>query len=260
VNKTAIIGCAAILSVTVAGCSSSKTTSSPSAPVTSVISTPSSSAPSSAGAAAPASSTGPSSDAAGAGTAKLAAMVLMASDLPAGWTATPHKLDPKAATEQAALAQCVGGPNTAAAQVSEYHSPDFGLNGASVSSSASSFTSQAAVNVDVALLHSPKISSCYQRLIKAQLAASLPAGATVNAVTLTIVPGSHGGPSNIAGLGGGTITATAAGRKIPIYLAVAFITGPLTEATVDFVNPTQPIPAAMFTSLARTVAGRAAHG
>ncbi len=214
-------------------------------------STSSSSSPSTSTSASPAASPPPTA-------AQLAPVVVQASDLSSAWTSTPHQDDPNDASDQAALVACAGGRDTSKDQVATANSPDFGLNGAQLSSSANSYKSQADLDADVALVQNPKISSCYEQLLKSQIATSLPAGTTVSAVTLTITPGSGGAAANVVGLGNGTVTLAQAGKQATLYVAVAFITGRLTEAELDLENPTQPVPAADFMTLTNTVAARAA--
>ncbi len=234
----------AMLTVVAAGCSSSKAGTG----------TPASSASTSQSA--PSSAASPS----GSPLAKtaLASIVLQQADLPAGWTATAHDPDPNDAADQAALVACAGGKNTAGDKVAEADSPDFGLNDATVESSATSYKSPADIQADVALLNSSKISSCYDQLLKTQLGGSLPSGATIDAVSINITPGSATGSSNIAGTGTGSVTVTVSGQQTTIYLAVAFITGPQLEAEVDVEIPGQAVPTDLFTSLVTAVAGRAA--
>jgi hypothetical protein len=188
-------------------------------------------------------------------------MLLKRADFPAGWTSTPYQADPQDAADQAALTQCVGARNTDNEKITEKNSPDFGYNDASVSSSASSYRSQADIDDDVAMLHSSKISTCYEQLAKTQIGTSLNAGESVDAVSFKMTPGSSGGPSNIVATGSGSVTlSSVASGKVTVYISVAFITGPLTEAEVDIENPTQPVPVAFFNDLAQTVAKRAAAG
>jgi hypothetical protein len=193
-------------------------------------------------------------------TAALTAIVLQTADVPSGWTGTPNTPDPGEAATQAALVACVGGKDVFADQIAEVHSDDFNLSTASLSSQASKFRSQADVDADVSILNSPKISNCYEVLLRKELATGLPAGATLGAVTVHITPGQGGGPSNIAGTGTGTIAFSANGASSVVYVAVAFITGPLIEAEVDAENVGVPVPAAVFTQAVTTVAGRAAKG
>jgi hypothetical protein len=243
-GATVLVG---VLALT--GCSSSKKTSaSSSAPP-----------PASSSSAAPAStSASPSASAAAPTAAALLAITLQQTDVPAGFTATPYQADPTDAADQAALVQCVGGRNTAADQTGEQHSPDYGSQDASISSQAASFKTKDDIDADIAIINSPKINDCYTSLAKSQILPSLPAGSTVNSVSIKITPGSNGGPSNVVGLGVGTVNVTVSGQTATVYLNVAFITGPLIEAEVDFENVGAPVPAATQSALIAAVANRAA--
>jgi hypothetical protein len=55
---------------------------------------------------------------------QLNAMMLRPTDLPKGWLGTPHKVDPNAAANNAAMAKCVGGRDTNTDQVAEANSAD----------------------------------------------------------------------------------------------------------------------------------------
>jgi len=208
---------------------------------------------------APASNTAPPPPTPAAA-ASLSAMVLQPSDFPAGWAGAPYKANPDDAASQATLLQCVGARNTDSDKVAEEHSQDFSLAEASVSSQATSYRSQSAIDADLALLRSPKVSSCYEQLIKKQLAGTLPTGATIDSVALTITPGSAGGPRNVAATGQGTINVAVSGRQTAVYQSIAFITGPLIEAQVDFENVGSPLPATTQKALIENFAARVAKG
>ena len=222
----AATGGLACLVAVLASCSSSssKTT-------TSTVASPSSS-----------SSTAPPS-ASPASQSELAKIVLQPSDLPAGWTSTPYQADPNEAAELAALMRCLGLPNTASDKVAEANSDDFHLGDASVSSSASSYRSQSAVDSNVAALHSSKFSSCLAQQLKQLIAPQLPAGAAIESVSVKVTPGSAGGPANVVGTVVGTIKIRAGGQQTVLYLRFAYIIGPLIWADVDAVNIGTPIPA-----------------
>jgi hypothetical protein len=193
---------------------------------------------------------------------QLKKIVLQPADLPSGWKGTAYKPNPSDSANQAALVQCVGARNTDSDKVAEAHSDDFSLGGgdATISSSATSYQSQSDVDTDTAMLHNPKLASCYEQLVKNQLAASLPAGATIDSASIKITPGSAGGPANIVGTGAGTIKVRVNGQQVPIYLTVAFIVGPLIQAEVDTENVGTPVPASVVNPLVATVATRAAKG
>lgn len=191
---------------------------------------------------------------------QLKKVVLQAADLPAGWKGTAHKADPTAAADDAAMTKCVGVRNTNSDKVTEAHSADFSLGDAIISSSAASYRSQSAVDSDRAMLQSPKLSSCFEQLIKKQLATTLPPGVKIGSASVKVTSGSAGGPANIVATGAGTVKISANGQSVPLYVSIAFAAGPLMEAGVDTFNVGSPVPASVVKSLVATVAARAAKG
>jgi hypothetical protein len=189
-------------------------------------------------------------------TPQLTAIALQASDLPAGWAGTPSEPDSDEASEDAALATCVGGKDSYPDATGESNSDDYALDNANISSSATSFQSQADVTADIANITSPKIDSCYKQLAVSELGA-LPAGATLTSVEIDVTPGSAGGPRNVVATASGKIEVTVSGQQLAFYLNIAFITGPLIEAEVDFFNIGGTVPTALRTSLIAKVAARA---
>jgi hypothetical protein len=212
----------------------------------------------------PASGSSPATSESAAATpaalSQLKKIVLQPADLPSGWKATPYQPDPNNAAEDAALAACVGARDTDSDQVAQANSDNFGLSNATISSSASSYRSQSDLVTDVATLHSPKLSPCFSQMMKKQLASALPAGSKVASASIKVTPGSAGGPANVVATGTGTIKVQVSGQQVPVYLTVAFITGPLIEAEVDAENAGTPVPASVVNSLVATVATRAAKG
>jgi hypothetical protein len=205
---------------------------------------------------------GPATSAAAspAALSQLQKIVLQPADLPKAWKGTPYQEDPSDAALDAALVTCVGARNTASDKAAEAHSQDFALGDASISSSASSYRSQSDVDADIAKLASPKLSACYEQVLKGEFAKTLPAGATIESATIKITPGSAGGPTNVVATGTGTIGVKVNGQQVAIYTTVAFITGPLIEAEVDTENVGTPVPPSLVQSLVATVANRAAKG
>jgi hypothetical protein len=104
---------------------------------------------------------------------------------------------PERSRRRRCLAKCVGARNTDSDKVAEAHSDNFARGNASISSSATSYRSQNDLDVDVATLHSPRLSPCFKQMMKKQLAASLPAGAAIRSASIKITPGSAGGPANV---------------------------------------------------------------
>ena len=232
-GRVCAAGCGIVL---IAGCSSSSSTTT--------------------GSSRPTASTAPTP----APRSELHKIVLQTTDLPAGWKGTPYQPDPTDAADQATLVKCVGGRDTSSDAVGDVNSDDFTLGDATVSSSATSYWKQSDLDADLAIAHSPKLSSCYDQLAKKQLASSMPAGAAVESVSMKITPGSAGGPANVIATGAGTIKVNVNGQHVAVYATVAFITGPLIEAEVDTENVGAPLSASLVQSLVAKVATRAAKG
>lgn len=193
--------------------------------------------------------------------AQLKKMVLQPADLPSGWKGTPPtQADQSTPAEDAAMAKCLGSSYTDSDQFAEADSDNFDLGNATISSSARSFRSQSDQAAYVAMFHSPKLSTCFGQMLTKELgASSSTAGATVQS-SIKITPGSPGGPANVVATGTGTIKVQGNGQVIPIYMTVAFITGPLTEVEVDAVNTDAPVPTSVVMPLVATVAARADKG
>jgi hypothetical protein len=191
---------------------------------------------------------------------QLKKIVLQRGDVPSSWKAAPYQPDPNDAANNAALMRCVGARDTDSDKVAEANSDNFNLGNASIASSATSYRSQSDLVSDVATLHSPKLSACFGQMMKKELAASLPKGATTKSASIKITPGSAGGPSNVVATGTGTIEIQLNGQQVQAYLTVAFITGPLIEAEVDAENVGSPVPASVVKPLVAAVANRAAKG
>lgn len=193
------------------------------------------------------------------GSAALDAIPLQSTDLPAGYTATPYQADPSDKADQAALVACIGGKDTSADKTADANSASFSKGEIQISSNASRYKSQSDLDADIAILKSSKVSGCYDTLFKSKLAGSLPAGSTVQGVSIKITPGAAGHPDNVVATGKGKITVTAGGSKQEIYISVAFITGTLIEAEVDFTSVGVPVDPALQADLIAKVAKRAAN-
>jgi hypothetical protein len=178
--------------------------------------------------------------------------------MPAGYQSKPYQPDPNDAKTQAELVACVGGKNTSAEQTGEAHSADYFLDASQISSSATSFKSEKDVAADVAILRSPKISACYTKLFKNTVAGALPAGAVIKNVAIAITPRVPTQPANVVGNGAGKIVVTTQGQTVPLYVNVAFITGHLIEAEVEFLDVGAPVAADTRSELIAKVAARAA--
>jgi hypothetical protein len=203
--------------------------------------------------------TGPAHTSAPATARRLGSITLQVGELPAAWKATPYEDDPSAADSQAAMVACVGGPNTEHDTTGEAHSPDYSDGNATVSSDAESYRSNADVNADIAMVHSPKLKACFQQLMRSETESSLPAGTTMDHLQINITPDPAGAPSNVIATIATTVNVHVSGQDLVVYSNFALIIGPLIEAEVDFTNVGAPVPAALRDQLTEQVADRAAH-
>jgi hypothetical protein len=113
------------------------------------------------------------------------------------------------------------------------------------------------LKADIAVITSSKVSACYDKLAADQLTQGLPAGSTLNSASIVVTPGPAGGPKNVVATAAGKVEVTVNGEIDDLYINVAFITGPLIEAEIDFTNLAAPVPAALRASLIAKIAARA---
>jgi hypothetical protein len=211
-------------------------------------------------------SSGPTASAstvAGTGTAAekaaLAKLLLVPSDLPAGWTASAAQASTDDGAAQARFAKCVGIRNTHADKVAEADSQEFTNQTASISSSASSYSSAADVTADEAAFRdAAKATSCMTTMLRSQMSGQLPNGATLDDINLAVHPGRNGGPANVIATISGTIKVTASGKQLDVYLDSTYIAGKQLEAEVDFESFGAPVDAALQSKLVKAVAQRVA--
>lgn len=189
---------------------------------------------------------------------KLATLPVQPSDLPTGWTSVPSTPSTAGdAAKEAALVACVGGRSTVADHLTRSEK-DYQQGNNEISSNAQLMKTQDDVTSDTALLHSPKINSCYEQAARKSAAGALPAGATLDSVKFTVTTGANGGPRNVVAVGRGTLRVTAKGQTITVYEDVIFITGNRIEGEIDFTGLGAPIDSALEQHLTTAVANRIA--
>ncbi len=195
---------------------------------------------------------------------RLSELVLQPTDfptgLPVGWTGTPYKANPSGTATETAMLQCLAAPSAADAKVAEGHSQEFSLGDAVISSQATSYRSQSAPDADLALLRDPKAAACFEQTTRKQLAATMPAGATIGSGPMTFTMGSSGGPDNVVATGKGTVPITLAGKQFVLYRDVAFVTGPKIEGEIVFTDFGSAVPDGTQKALIASFAGRVAKG
>jgi hypothetical protein len=212
-------------------------------------------------------SSGPTASAstvAGTGTAAekaaLAKLLLVPSDLPAGWTASAAQASTDDGAAQARFAKCVGIRNTHADKVAEADSQEFSKSSASVSSSATSYSSAADVTADAqAFQDGAKATSCMTTMLRSEMTGQLPGGATLDDLNLKVLPGTNGGPANVIAKITGTIKVTSSGQHFTVYLDSTYLAGTKIEAEVDFESFSAPVDSALQAKLVKAVAQRVAN-
>jgi hypothetical protein len=199
---------------------------------------------------APATGTAPSEDA-------LNAVVVQQSDVPAGYTsAAPDASSDDDAANEAKVVQCVGSTDVNPTdRIEEVHSNDFAKDPQTVSSDATSYKSQAAVDALVAVIQNPKAQGCFDAFEREQVASL---GGTVNSSNVTINAGSSGGPSNVVALLQGTVNVTIQGQKATVNVVEGFIEGRQLLATVSVVALNTAVDVNLFKQVGAAVANRAA--
>jgi hypothetical protein len=189
----------------------------------------------------------------------LSALLLTQADLPAGWTASPAQTSADDGAAQSRFAKCVGIRDTHADKVAEADSQEFTNRTASISSSASSYSSAADVLADEAAFRdAAKATSCMVTMLRSQMSGQLPNGATLDDINLAVRPGRNGGPANVIATISGTIKVTASGKQFDVYIDSTYIAGKQVEAEVDFESFSAPADAALQRKLVNAVAQRVA--
>jgi hypothetical protein len=198
---------------------------------------------------APATGTAPSE-------AALNAIVAQQGDVPTGYTGQAPDTSSDDSTNEQQIVQCVGATNVNPAdKIQEVHGNDFVQNPQTISSDATSYKSQAAVDALVSVITNSKAQDCFDKLLKQQVEAS---GGTVTSANITITPGSNGGPSNVFALLQGSVDVTAQGQKATLNVIEAFIQGRqlVSTVSVEAINANADVNA--FKQVGLAVATRAA--
>lgn len=196
----------------------------------------------------------------GPASATLAQIVVQQGDLPGGWTGQPVTGGGSTDTDlQDELLTCTGGHIDPSQQVAHVDGDDFTQGEQTISSDASSYKSRSEVDNRSAVISSPKAGTCLNQIVRQELQQQMPAGAQLNAVALALTGGSNGGPPNLVATEKGTITVTAAGQTVTVYLDAAFLRGNLVTASVEFEGIGQRVDANLQASVIAAVAARAAR-
>ena len=191
--------------------------------------------------------------------AQLDRVGLQLADLPAGWSAG----DDGGPDEEImrSVAGCLGARDAWTDVAVVGHASGF-VDGSDdeIGSFAASYRSQRDVDDDAALLRDPRASACFGHAFDDSVGrTAVPGGASIGAADFTVVAGSGGGPSNLAGFGLGTLpVTTVSGQRTAIYVQFLLITGRMTEVQLFFLSIGAPLPAGLRADAVAAVARRAA--
>jgi hypothetical protein len=185
---------------------------------------------------------------------------LQPADVPSGSQGAPYGPGPNDYATSAAFVKCIGVRDTGSDKVAEAHSEIFASGNFIIKSEASSYRSPSDLVTDMAALHSPKFSPCFEQMVNERLVAAAGPGSAIESSSFKLIPGSAGDPANVVAIGTSTIALQTNGQQVKIYQTAAFITGPLIEAEVDILSPDTPPPASLVNPLVVAVATRAARG
>jgi hypothetical protein len=192
---------------------------------------------------------------------QLKKIILRAGDLPSSWKAVPTEpeaSDSGAIAAEAEMTKCVGTKSVYRDIVARASSDDYTLGNAIISTTATSFKSQSALDSDIGLLKSPKFIPCFTQSLKKEIVTLLPQDASLGAVSVKLIPGPGAGPANVVGSVSVTASLTVGGQPVTVYVSNTFVTGPLMEVMISTENAGSPVPAAVLQSAVKAVADRAA--
>jgi len=181
--------------------------------------------------------------------AHAAALVLQQSDLPAGWSATPHQKTPTEDTDSQQLAACVGAPDPATAYTTNLDGPDLDMGDAAVSSSVDFVRTPALAQADLAALRGAKFAPCVKTFATASLQREIQtsAGTTLEGVTLDPLAVASIGDASLAIRLIGSLRVQA--QTVAVYVDLVFVLKGRAEVTASFTRSAQPFDAVLERSL-----------
>jgi hypothetical protein len=192
--------------------------------------------------------TGPttSTDTAAADRAKAEKLVLIQTDFPAGWTATPPTPDPNEDAQGKELAACAGAVDPDVAESAEVDGPDVEKDNASVSSNATFVKTAAYAQTDLAAITGSKIEKCVEDFAKKALneeLASDESGAQLVSVRFDRITVTKYGDATV----GFRLIATisAGGQSIAAYQDLIFILKGRAEVSASFFDLGKPFDATL---------------
>jgi hypothetical protein len=189
--------------------------------------------------------------------AALAAMNIKTTDLP-GWAVGPNTADDGDSdtdNDSVQLACPQLGPDPV--ETSEADSPKFSLDETTVSSSTSTYASNAVVTADIGRLSNPAVTSCLKQIIAdgfSKQASTSKVSATEQNVTVTPAP--SGSPSGLVATIEFTANLSVNGASASYEFDEIVIAHGRVEAAIEITQVGSSVPTDLKNSLAKDVAGR----
>jgi hypothetical protein len=209
--------------------------------------------PTTAASAGPTTTTGPTS---AADQVKAQSLVLTDADM-AHWTSTPHQADPATAASDAALAACIGVPDSFPHRDADASSADYSMGDLTVDDEVTYYTDNSYVASDIAEVSNPKAKGCFETSGRKAVMSGLSPGDTIQALTVTITPGTAPGRSRQVAVITLMVTVSVSGQPQTEYNTQILMAGPRLEENVGFTS-TAPFPQDQLDAISTTLATRLA--
>lgn len=155
------------------------------------------------------------------------------------------------------VAQCEGGVTGAVPTDARTAQEAVFVSGMSqAQSSVTPYTKQSDIDADKAELTNPKAQDCINQALLPRIEQSFPAGITASGGSLTLSPGSNGGPDDIVATASGQISVSGPKGSATVYVDIWFIAANTIEGEVVFIGDGAQVPADIQHTAATAVAQR----
>lgn len=183
--------------------------------------------------------------------------VLTAADLPAGWVGKPHVADPDSNAENQKLSQCVGALDPAE-QIVDVNGDDFDMAADEISSDAAVVDTRAHFLSDSSALKGPKLISCTQTILSADLPKTLAKsdpGVTIHDLKMSRLSSPTYGEITVGLRASMTLTGPT-GTTVQLFIDEYEFGAGRDEVTVSFDGERVPVDAALEHSIVQKAAAK----
>jgi hypothetical protein len=204
----------------------------------------------------------------------LSDVVLQDSDLPAGWTDSPHVVKGDEDTQETQLLHCTKARDTRPNVVGSVQSPDFVSDQGRIASVISRYRSQTDVDDDAKALTKKEQELCREKVTHSSLTKQIKSSSAANStkiskIDVTVDTKPKGLPKDVKAVVHTLIELSTTPRRTAkdprpkakitkAYIDIAYIFGRRIEASVTFTNSDEPVDSDLQTRVITKVADRAA--